>query len=342
MELLNLLTIHCKIIEQRKNMDWENYWNTFITKEKCQNKIFEMDAVDEALGNEWRIETICHRIYEDYEKNFRPHLENVRQDFLKILDTFSHVHLQTSRVKKVDSLLKKIIDKRYSSLKNPESEYVGINADNYKDILTDLIGMRIILNYRGDWTLIHNEIIKYFPLDLDRFCEDERSRNQITLPHPRDDTYLLAQIPIAYYAENDDISVYKGYGLNTKRHEKNYRSIHYIVSYQHIYIEIQVRTIYDEAWSDCDHRYVYKHEDNLSHTALDKLSCILSELTNFSNDFGENMRLIYEKQSFHDIGNSKWETTEDNIKVLENQARKILGIYTKLHDFHENNLIQRR
>lgn len=323
-------------------MDWESYWKTFIIEKKCQNKIYEMDAVDEALGNEWRIETICHKIYEDYELNLHGQLEKVRQDFLKLLDTFSNIHLQTSRVKEIDSLLKKIIDKRHSSLKDPHSEYVTINADNYKDILTDLIGMRIVLNYRGDWTSIHDEILNRFPFDVEMFRGKEIAPNEITLPHPQNETYLLAQIPIAYYAENDDISVYEKYGLNTKRHEKNYRSIHYIVSYQHVYIEIQVRTIYDEAWSDCDHSYVYKHEDNASYTALDKLSRILSEMTNISNDFGENMRLVYENESFHDIGNGKWETTEDNIKVLDNQAKKLFDIYTKLQNFQKDSLIKRR
>ena len=33
----------------------------------------------------------------------------------------------------------------------------------------------------------------------------------------------------------------------------------------------QVRTIYDEAWSDCDHNYVYKQDENKSHTALEQM-----------------------------------------------------------------------
>lgn len=211
-------------------MDWEIYWKEFIKKKKCQNKIHEMDAVDEAMGNGWRIETICHRIFDDYENGFRDELEKVRQDFLKLLDKFNNIHLHASRVKEIDSLLKKVIDKRYSSLKSPKGEYVRINVDNYKNILTDLIGMRIVLNYRGGWTSIHKEILQYFPFDLEVFRGRGVDPGEVTLPHPSNDTLLLAQIPIAYYAENDDISVYEEYGLNTKLHEKNYRSLHYIVS----------------------------------------------------------------------------------------------------------------
>lgn len=81
-----------------------------------------------------------------------------------------------------------------------------------------------------------------------------------------------------------------------------YRSIHYVASYQKVYIEIQVRTIYDEAWSDCDHNYVYKKDDNMSHMALEKLSHILSDLTSVSNDIRDSMKDIFDNQSFHDLG----------------------------------------
>ena len=57
-----------------------------------------------------------------------------------------------------------------------------------------------------------------------------------------------------------------------------------------------MRTIYDEAWSDCNHNYVYKKTDNKSHDALEKLSTILSKLTNLSNDIGEKMKEIYDGQ----------------------------------------------
>lgn len=56
-----------------------------------------MNQVDEQLKNEFRIEEICHKIYEDYEASWKDHLESVRAEFLKILDEFKCVHLQTSR-----------------------------------------------------------------------------------------------------------------------------------------------------------------------------------------------------------------------------------------------------
>lgn len=54
-----------------------------------------------------------------------------------------------------------------------------------------------------------------------------------------------------------------------------------------------MRTIYDEAWSDCDHNYVYKNEANPNNLALSKLTKVLSKLTNCSSDISELMRMIF-------------------------------------------------
>lgn len=143
-------------------MDWDTYWDNFIKKNKLQSHVQEMNMADRQLGHEFNIKEICRLIYDDYENHLKEQLEQVRADFLRVLDTFQNVHLQKSRVKSIESILWKIIDKRYHSLRS-NSKYVNINSDNYNSIITDLIGMRIILNYRGNWTSIHNEIIKCFP-----------------------------------------------------------------------------------------------------------------------------------------------------------------------------------
>jgi ppGpp synthetase/RelA/SpoT-type nucleotidyltranferase len=116
------------------------------------------------------------------------------------------------------------------------------------------------------------------------------------IPHPSDGSNCLAEIPKAYHAYGDDLSVYDGLKIDTKLKENGYRSVHYIVSFMGVYIEIQTRTIYDEAWNDCDHNYVYKKETHVSHSALSELSSALSMLTNASNDLGEKMQYIYEKE----------------------------------------------
>ena len=106
------------------------------------------------------------------------------------------------------------------------------------------------------------------------------------IPMDKLDKNALVQIPTIYYAQGDNIEPYRKYHIVPKLHNMGYRSIHYTVCFESVYIEIQVRTIYDEAWSDCDHNYVYKQDENKSHSALEQVSQILCQMTNISNDLG--------------------------------------------------------
>lgn len=87
-----------------------------------------------------------------------------------------------------------------------------------------------------------------------------------------------------------------------------YRSIHYTVSYQGVYIEIQVRTIYDEAWSDCDHNYVYKQDENKSHTALEQTD------------------------------QNQWIASEEIYDVMEDSLIRIKDIYTQMEAFQNRSV----
>ena len=141
--------------------------------------------------------------------------------------------------------------------------------------------------------------------------------------------------PKVYYAKGDNVEQYKEYGLDVKIHKMGYRSIHYTVSFRGVYIEIQVRTIYDEAWSDCNHNYVYKHDENKSHTALVQISDILCKLTNLSNDIGEGMRNIYEKQSMLEIEGNRWETSKEVLDLFDVSLERMKDVYDDLNEFRQ-------
>ena len=112
-------------------MEWNNYWSAFITRKKLLAKIKAMDETDIVLGREPQTEKICRLIYNDYKEKYKNQLESVKDDFLKVLDGFNSVHLQSSRVKTIESLLEKIIAKRYSTLKDQKNEYANISVENY-------------------------------------------------------------------------------------------------------------------------------------------------------------------------------------------------------------------
>lgn len=264
-------------------MEWNDYWNSLIKKYRLSETIKQLDIADAASGRgKGYTENTCKNVREDFLKNER-HYSSVKDNFLKIIDSIPNVHSIGNRVKAIDSLLVKIVSKRAEKYK-AKSSYVNITGDNYSDIITDLIGIRLVLHYQGQWREIHEQLIKLFP---ENNCQDG-----VLLPH-RQNEQFMAEPPIAYHAKGDDVTQFNGI-IKAKLHEKGYRSNHYIISFQDVYIELQVRTIYDEAWSDYDHTYVYKKEANPNNDALVVLSPILCKITNVASDIGELMRMIYE------------------------------------------------
>lgn len=310
-------------------MEWESYWEQLICEKKLQDKVNNMDVIDRERDGKTRIKDICHDIYNDYD-NYCEELEKIRMDLLKMVETFPGVHLQTSRVKQLDSLLEKVITKRHQHLLDAENLYSIIDVDNYKDILTDLIGIRLIISYRGKWKDIHESILQRFPYSSDKNIYVDGK----FVPHPSDGAGIMAEIPKAYYAYGDDVTMYKKAGIRVSLKENGYRSIHYVISFQKTYVEIQIRTIYDEAWSDCDHSYVYKHEDNLSYSALKELSEVLCMLTNVSNDLGEEMREIYESVLICEM-DGNYKTKESVILQINRLSDRIKVTQQKLEQFRK-------
>lgn len=243
------------------------------------------------------------------------------------LGGLAQVHLQSGRIKEKNSLIEKVIRKRYEYIRSKTSAYAHLSGNNYVEIITDLIGVKLIVNYRGKWLDIHREIIKRFPLK-----DWEAYETVDHLPHVRGENFL-AEIPRAYYAKGDPTEQYKQEGLLVKEHTQGYRSIHYVISYEMHYVELQVRTIYDEAWSDCDHNYVYKHDAKPNSLALRKLSAILCQLTNVANDIGDNMHDIYEEERFSELDGSAWKATKADISFFTDTVDRLKEAQEKLETF---------
>lgn len=309
-------------------MEWNEFWEKLLRDHKLRQKVAEMDAVDCVKGHPQNTEQICHGIYDDYD-SWKDYCEGIKKEVWDIIEQFPGVHLHTKRVKSVESLIEKVINRRYEWLADDEHKYAKINAQNYKDVITDLIGLRLIINYRGRWLDIHREILGAFPMDENRKYEKDKPLEHI------EGRNFQAEIPKVYYAEGDSIEQYKEQGLETKRHKKGYRSIHYTVSFCKTYIEIQVRTIYDEAWSDCDHNYVYKKDSNKSHTALERMSEILAKLTRLANDLGDEMRDIFETEAVVDSPIGGWKTSDMVAKEVDDLILRLKKIEDEMIDFRK-------
>ena len=264
-------------------LDWADYWENLLKVHKLKGVVDELNLV----SNDAAVENICHSIFDCYEEHAKK-LEIIRISLLQEVERLPGVHLQTSRVKGLDSLLVKIIIKKHKRMMDESDPYSTLSEINYMNVLTDLVGIRLILSYRGAWKDIHSAILQRFPL------KEESDYSEDALIPLTDKEDFIAEKPRAYYAPGDDISIYEGEFIEPLLKENGYRSVHYTLCYSGVYVEIQTRTIYDEAWSDCDHSFVYKQEENESHSALKRLSGILCMYTNTSNDLGDLMKEVYD------------------------------------------------
>ncbi len=148
------------------------------------------------------------------------------------LEKCKAVHSLRWRVKDTEHLLEKILRKSKA-----EPEY-KITLEDYRSEITDLVGIRALHLFKSDWKAIHDEISKTWNL-VDK------------------------HLPIAYIREGDERKPYEECGCTVEIHKRDYRSVHYDIQFlptkELTIAEIQVRTLFEEGWSEIDHRIAYPH-----------------------------------------------------------------------------------
>lgn len=209
-------------------------------------------------------------IYYDFKSSLEEFNHQAEFIFKKII-AFNFVHSCKYRVKDPEHLIEKIIRKNLIS----EDQ---INLSNYRDKLHDLIGLRAIHLYKEDWGNIDAQIKKRWG---DR----------------------LHGKPVANIREGDNnefIKLFEQTGGLIKKHQYGYRSIHYILTFegdnQHkFYAELQVRTIFEEGWSEIDHdiRYPYQQENPLYKEYLG----ILNRLAGASDEMATMLKFLDKDQN---------------------------------------------
>ena len=231
----------------------------FLKKFQISPKAFQSTNI------QW---TTLEKIHVDYVSN-----EGLLQDLLnRITGKFltgdakdAGVHSVRSRLKSPDGLIEKIIRKTIEAQKKGEN--LNITVKNYHNAITDLIGIRVLHTFKDDWFGIHNYILGQ--------CK-----------------YTTIESPVVYYRKGDQrhfINQCKKNGCNAKAHPKGYRSIHYIIdphpSKQICYIEIQVRTVFEDGWSEIDHKLRYISKKGDKH-ALDNYLLALNRIAGSADEIG--------------------------------------------------------
>lgn len=216
----------------------------------------------EASGMTWESLLAIHGDY----LTRRGHLEGVAEFVVKAVQAFGDVHSVRWRLKDPEHLLEKIIRKLCE--KDPSKKYVNISVENYTSVVTDLVGVRALHLFKDQVFPIHEMIMK---------------------------TWSCAEKPVSYIREGDHsdlVQQFKDCKINTKIHKAGYRSVHYVLRMKPglsaILIELQVRTIFEEGWSEIDHKIRYPNfSDNKQ---IESVLKIFNRLAGSADELGGFIR----------------------------------------------------
>jgi len=255
-------------------------------------------------------------IYDDYII-FKKRLEPSAVLIFNTLMTSPHVHSVRYRIKDAEHLIEKIIRKK---IENNDSD---ININNYKFKVTDLIGLRALHLFKEAWEPINDFII---------------------------DGWILNQKPVANFRKGDSDEIVQFYiekGCSPKEHQYGYRSVHYIIETQpgkekHL-AEIQVRTIFEEAWAEIDHTIRYPYD--LENPIFFQFLLILNRLAGSADEMGSFIQFLKKQLQTRE---EEYKTTlesknklisdlEDNIENLNLQGEESRKVKEDLQRLKEQN-----
>ena len=153
--------------------------------------------------------------------------------FASTIQKFGKVHSVRWRVKDPEHLLEKIVRKRVGK----NEKYEDISPENYYERVTDLVGIRALHLFKEDC------------LEIDLAIKD---------------SWEIIETPVVYVRDGDSdelIKMFKEKNFEVKVHPAGYRSVHYVFesspNKRKLITEIQVRTIFEEGWSEIDHKVRY-------------------------------------------------------------------------------------
>lgn len=187
-------------------------------------------------------------IYDDYVQYRNTELDGLCVELENFLMENFNVHSSSNgdiplhsirgRVKSLEHLVEKIIRKRG---KEHSYKYKDIDVSNYKSIVRDLIGIRILVLAKEEWEGIFDEIVSLFPQN------DSSDIRMVESPKA--------------YTRYGDRDIFKG-KIVSEHSNKGYRSQHYVICFKGVYCEIQVRTLSEEVFGEFDHKVKYPYRDN--------------------------------------------------------------------------------
>ena len=167
------------------------------------------------------------------------------------------VHSIKPRIKDPDHLIAKIVRKgaKYFQDKVKVTNTIKetkLTPDNYMSIITDLIGVRVLHLFKDNWLEIDAQLTKMYGKSIVEKKFYVRKGDEIQ-------------------GLDDLQKAVKERKFEFWEMKSGYRSAHYLIKRDvyvdsgdmlTMYVEIQVRTVFEEAWGEVDHEIRYPHYDN--------------------------------------------------------------------------------
>ncbi|EPJ8758065.1 hypothetical protein PPUJ13061_46580 [Pseudomonas putida] len=208
--------------------------------------------------------------YREKKKLFELFLTNVQADFASspALNTGvpSVIHSTKIRLKDEGHLEKKI----YRKL----SEGRNITRDNLFSEITDFAGIRILHLHQNQFSGIHKFVMK-----------------KVSSKH-----WKLLEKPIAYTWDPESVEFFKTFKIKTSIKPSYYTSVHYLISpandEDNVSCEIQVRTLFEEAWGEIDHSINYP--DKTDQAATVEQLRVLSKLVSTGSRLADAIFKIHD------------------------------------------------
>jgi putative GTP pyrophosphokinase len=151
------------------------------------------------------------------------------------------------------------------------------------------------------------------------------------------ETFDLHEPPTAYFRKGDEsthLESFQEQGCVIKEHPFGYRSIHFIVKskpekIEHL-AEIQVRTIFEEAWSEIDHQIRYPYE--LDNQILNQFLLIFNRLSGSADEMGSFIKNLQLQLKRREVEILKQKETIDELNKKVEQQNISQEEWTKMRD----------
>ena len=185
----------------------------------------------------------------EYHENNKDTFKKLQSEVEKLFRESLDLYAVKGRIKTVDSLEHKLRRK----------ELVPTTEKELLDNIYDIVGVRLVYLIGMDFILVHDYINHLDATGVLTLCAKPKA-----------------------YTHSEEAGFYSGLGIDIKTKESKYTSVHYTIKlrgYGDLCCEIQVRSLFEEAWCEIDHlvNYPEKNGNRLCRESLKELADLVKE-----------------------------------------------------------------